>query len=98
MEIEEMLQLTIKNGGKIERKENNQEKQMEINSNTEEEDKEATENLLKSYYEGFVNMNHPNYNTIKKSVEEDRVNLRYSIDCYNHKEFPTKSSNYPFIS
>ena len=37
---------------------------MDIDSNTEEEDQEAIENLLKAYYEGFFDMNHPKYHTI----------------------------------
>ena len=53
---------------------------MNIDSNTDEEDQEWTKNLMKTYYEGFIDMNHPKYRTIKNDVEEDRVNLQYSID------------------
>ena len=63
-----------------------------------EEEEEATETFLKAYYEGFIDMNHSKYHTIKNNVEEDRVNLRDSLDYYNCKDCPTKYSNYRFMS
>ena len=48
---------------------------MEIYSNMEEGYQEANETILKSYYEGFVDVNNPKYQTIKNIAEEDEMNL-----------------------
>ena len=69
MDIEETKQLTDNNNGNIYYVEDKQEKNMDINQNVQEEDHEYIETLLKSYYEGFVDMNHPKYHTIKTTYE-----------------------------
>ena len=42
---------------------------MDIDLTMEEEDIKGTETLLKTYYEGFIDMNNPKYYTTKKTVE-----------------------------
>ena len=71
---------------------------MEIYSNMEGGYQEANETILKSYYEGFVDVNNPKYQTIKNIAEEDEMNLWGSIYHYNRKYYPTRSRNYCFIS
>ena len=75
MDTEETKQLMENKDGNIDSKEDNQEESNEINSNAEEEYQKAIENNLKSYYEGFFDMNNPKYNTFKTTVQEDIVTL-----------------------
>ena len=64
MNIEETIQLTEKNEGNTDPEEENWWEYMDINSNTKEEDHEATEILLKAYHKRFVDMNDPKHHTI----------------------------------
>ena len=75
MDTEETTQLMENKDGNIDSKEDKKEESNEINSNAEEEYHKAIENHLKSYYEGFFDMNNPKYHTFKTTVQEDIVTL-----------------------